>query len=380
MSTALITDVDKKLLRTTKFPPEFEQKVDMEKVNVPVIKTWVTDEIARILNSDDDIVTELISNVLEESTFPKIKELQIMITGFLDKDAAPFAKALWKLLLSAQNGPQGVPQELLEAKKALIAKEKLEDAKIREEAIQRQEAERERDRELSRMRDRERGEREDEEDATVADSMTEEAATAIRDLLLQEFATTDTEALLHSAELTATSQDAPPETTLPAVAAHPPTIARAAARLPLHVAAAATPPVLPPPAPRPASPTDAATTDPDPGLLPEMQMTAETAKAKTSVVTKAADPVHVLLLTGAAHAHPDVTANPTTPAAEGHLPKTVDPLHRRNAAAALRHPSLAHHRADAVISPAPAHLRAHQRDTETSGLMMRPHLAVTSVG
>ena len=69
MSAALVTNVDKKKLRTTKFPPEFDRKVDMEKVNVPVIKKWVVDEIARILNNDDDIVTELISNVLEESQF-----------------------------------------------------------------------------------------------------------------------------------------------------------------------------------------------------------------------------------------------------------------------------------------------------------------------
>lgn len=73
MSAALITNVDKKQLRTTKFPPEFEQQVDMEKVNVPVIKKWVADEIARILNNDDDIVTELISNVLEESKFVSLE-------------------------------------------------------------------------------------------------------------------------------------------------------------------------------------------------------------------------------------------------------------------------------------------------------------------
>ncbi len=69
MSDALITNVDKKLLRTTKFPREFDDKVDMNKVNKPVIKKWVADEITRILNNDDDIVTELISNVLEESDF-----------------------------------------------------------------------------------------------------------------------------------------------------------------------------------------------------------------------------------------------------------------------------------------------------------------------
>lgn len=34
--------VDAKLLRTTKFPPEFNQKVDMSKVKVEVIKKYLT--------------------------------------------------------------------------------------------------------------------------------------------------------------------------------------------------------------------------------------------------------------------------------------------------------------------------------------------------
>ena len=48
-----------------------------------------------------------------------------MITGFLEKDAAPFSKSLWKLLLSAQISPQGVPKELLEAKKAELERERV---------------------------------------------------------------------------------------------------------------------------------------------------------------------------------------------------------------------------------------------------------------
>lgn len=79
MSAALITNVDKKLLRTTKFPPEFEQKVDMKKVNKDVIKKWVTDEVARILNSDDDIVAELISNTLDESDFVGLEPCKMLV-------------------------------------------------------------------------------------------------------------------------------------------------------------------------------------------------------------------------------------------------------------------------------------------------------------
>ena len=72
MSAALTTNVDQRLLRTTKFPPQFNVKVDMQKVNSQLIKGWVTDEIARILQTDDDVVTELVSNILDESRYVRM--------------------------------------------------------------------------------------------------------------------------------------------------------------------------------------------------------------------------------------------------------------------------------------------------------------------
>lgn len=51
--------------------------------------------------------------------------LQIQLTGFLDKDTAKFCKDLWTLCLSAQNNAQGVPKELLEAKKLELIQEKV---------------------------------------------------------------------------------------------------------------------------------------------------------------------------------------------------------------------------------------------------------------
>jgi serine/arginine repetitive matrix protein 1 len=53
---------------------------------------------------------------------PNIKHLQIQLTGFLEKEAAPFCQELWKLCLSAQASNLGVPKELLEAKKLEIRK------------------------------------------------------------------------------------------------------------------------------------------------------------------------------------------------------------------------------------------------------------------
>jgi serine/arginine repetitive matrix protein 1 len=43
----------------------------------------------------------------------------------LDKDTAIFCKELWNLCLSAQSNAQGVPKELLEAKKLELKQEKV---------------------------------------------------------------------------------------------------------------------------------------------------------------------------------------------------------------------------------------------------------------
>lgn len=69
MSAVLTTNVDQRLLRTTKFPLEFNVKVDMRKVNIHLIKNWVQNEIARLLTSDDDVVPELVSTIIEGSRY-----------------------------------------------------------------------------------------------------------------------------------------------------------------------------------------------------------------------------------------------------------------------------------------------------------------------
>ncbi|KAI0164935.1 PWI domain-containing protein [Xylariaceae sp. FL1272] len=121
----MATTVDAKLLRATRFPPEFNQKVDMQKVNLQVMKKWIASSISEILGSEDDVVIELCFNLIDGPRYPDIKALQIQLTGFLDKDTAPFCKELWQLCLSAQSSPQGVPKELLEAKKLELIQEKV---------------------------------------------------------------------------------------------------------------------------------------------------------------------------------------------------------------------------------------------------------------
>ncbi|KAJ4516755.1 hypothetical protein HRR78_008743 [Exophiala dermatitidis] len=150
----MATAVDQKLLRQTKFPPEFNQKVDMKKVNVEVMKKWIAGKISEILKSEDDVVIELCFNLLEGSRFPDIKALQISLTGFLDKDTPKFCKELWNLCLSAQSNPQGVPKELLEAKKLELLQEKIDAEKAAQEARTRKDQEQTRERDIDAIRQR----------------------------------------------------------------------------------------------------------------------------------------------------------------------------------------------------------------------------------
>ncbi|WZH39762.1 PWI domain-containing protein [Fusarium acuminatum] len=155
----MATGVDARLLKSTKFPPEFSQKVDMQKVNLQVMKKWIASKISDILGNEDDVVIELVFNLIEGPRYPDIKSLQIQLTGFLDKDTAKFCKDLWKLLLSAQSSPQGVPKELLEAKKLELIQEKIEADRAAENAKQRRGDWERRDREVADMKDRDRRDR-----------------------------------------------------------------------------------------------------------------------------------------------------------------------------------------------------------------------------
>ncbi|KAL2366720.1 hypothetical protein RJZ56_000305 [Blastomyces dermatitidis] len=139
----MATTAEAKLIRQTKFPPEFAKKVDMQKVNIEVMKKWIAGKISGILGNEDDVVIELCFNLLEGARF-------IQLTGFLDKDTPKFCKELWNLCLSAQTNPQGVPKELLEAKKLELRQEKvLESERLAEEARRRREEERAREQMLA---------------------------------------------------------------------------------------------------------------------------------------------------------------------------------------------------------------------------------------
>ena len=50
------SDKTKKLIRTTKFPPSFETKVDMHKVHMDSIMPWITEQVSKHLGFEDEVV------------------------------------------------------------------------------------------------------------------------------------------------------------------------------------------------------------------------------------------------------------------------------------------------------------------------------------
>jgi len=61
--------IDQKRLKATKFPPEFDRKVDIEKVNIDLMKKWIAQKITDILGDEDDIVVETCYNLIEQNQF-----------------------------------------------------------------------------------------------------------------------------------------------------------------------------------------------------------------------------------------------------------------------------------------------------------------------
>jgi hypothetical protein len=64
----MVLTVDEKLLRKTKFPPEFDQPVDKGKVNMDIIKNWINTKINKMIG-DDEILMDTIFNWLDDHTF-----------------------------------------------------------------------------------------------------------------------------------------------------------------------------------------------------------------------------------------------------------------------------------------------------------------------
>ena len=152
----------KKLEKSGKFDESFKTPVRIEKINVEVMGRWVSERLAELLGFEDDVLSELVMNMRDSGpavlrrlpshatsastrlvsirrgrgwslNFGAIRtdlsgkcsarlaqtrdaktgqdkrvdpqQLQVQLTGFLNKQAQPFVAELWKLLLDAQDAP-----------------------------------------------------------------------------------------------------------------------------------------------------------------------------------------------------------------------------------------------------------------------------------
>lgn len=123
----------KKLLQSTKFPSIFQERVAMKKVALDVIKPWIESRINEYLGFDDDVLSEYVVSLLDDQNGTKPidpRVVQLNLSGFMEDHAPAFTERLWRLLLSAQNEVGGIPTEILEAKKAELRAQQLEQKRI----------------------------------------------------------------------------------------------------------------------------------------------------------------------------------------------------------------------------------------------------------
>jgi serine/arginine repetitive matrix protein 1 len=64
------SDKELKLLKTMKFPVEFDKKVDMRKVNLQVIRPWITKKVIEYVGFEDEVVVEYAMGLIEDKDNP----------------------------------------------------------------------------------------------------------------------------------------------------------------------------------------------------------------------------------------------------------------------------------------------------------------------
>ncbi|CAI7848092.1 unnamed protein product, partial [Closterium sp. NIES-53] len=158
-----------KLLKSQKFAPELDEPVDMTKVKKDVMQPWIGKRVTELLGVEDEVLINFIYSLLDGKLRhlhgsdhcpdppwhqgcngrrkPAMagglalcqpcqfrlkvdgKQVQIQLTGFMERHTARFMRELWCLLLSAQANVSGIPQKFLD--------EKAEETRKKKEAEQR---------------------------------------------------------------------------------------------------------------------------------------------------------------------------------------------------------------------------------------------------
>lgn len=120
-----------KMKKELKFPENFSKKVDLKKVKLSLIETWIEKRTTELLGVEDDILVNYIMELLIPDVDPK--EMHINVMGFLEENTGKFMEELWNLLVEASESKSGVPSSLLKEEKVQLEQEKKIQEKIRNE-------------------------------------------------------------------------------------------------------------------------------------------------------------------------------------------------------------------------------------------------------
>ena len=87
----------KKMIKKTKFPDNFSEKVDMKKVNMETMVPWITAEVQKYVGFDDEVLIGYVQSQLEppggSAVDPRVVQMNLM--GFLEKNTSTFMAELW---------------------------------------------------------------------------------------------------------------------------------------------------------------------------------------------------------------------------------------------------------------------------------------------
>jgi len=103
----------------------FSRQVDMRRVNLDTLKPWIATTITELLSGvEDEVLINMVLNLLADAS-PNGRDMFAGLLPFLEGNTAAFLSELWAHLLSAaanaQPGLPGIPQFLLDAKKAELS-------------------------------------------------------------------------------------------------------------------------------------------------------------------------------------------------------------------------------------------------------------------
>ncbi|KAI9619754.1 hypothetical protein H4Q26_014138 [Puccinia striiformis f. sp. tritici PST-130] len=98
------------------------EQVDMRKVELSVMRPWITDKIMELLGFEDEVVVEYVNGLLDDP--PVQAKTEKILSVFEFQITGPFMSELWALLLSAQKSPLKVPALFIEQKKEEMRKKR----------------------------------------------------------------------------------------------------------------------------------------------------------------------------------------------------------------------------------------------------------------